>query len=186
MKNLGAILLIFVIALLYSCQDEKIPESNPFKPDFYNWQCSTKVSINDAVIVKYLKATKFPNSSRLYIDMNSSDSNFNYYYPINISIPRAESGTYSLHSIGDFDSIGNINYMKVCCYSNPDVIYESSKVIESDSVSNYIRVHVNPANNTLSGMFRATLLKTNLLLPGSNPDTIKVRCDTFNCIYNIK
>lgn len=186
MKSLAAILLILVIALLYSCQDEKIPESNPFKPDFYNWQCSTKVSINDAIIVKYLRATKSPNSSRLFIDLNSSDSNFNYYYPINISIPQAKSGTYSLHSIGNFDSIGNINYMKVCCYSNPDVIYESSNVIEGDSTFNYIRVHLSPTNNKLSGMFRATVLKTNFLIPGNNPDTIRIRCDTFNCTYNIK
>ncbi len=185
MKNSGVILLISAFVLLYSCIDKEVPDSNSFRPDFYDWQCSTKVIVNDAMIIKYLQASKSLKNPRLFIDLNSSDSNFNYYYPINISIPRAESGTYSLHSIGDFDSIGNINYMKVCCYSNPDVIYESSTVIERDSINNYIRVHISPTNRTVSGIFRATLLKTNLLVPGSNPDTIRIRCDTFNCTYNI-
>jgi len=180
------LLLIILVTYLCGCHKEKIqPSPEGFEWGFLNWQYSAYVNINGVDILKYMRAVKYGNNSRGYINTNSTDADTNYYYPLNISIPYLQSGTFRLHTLGTSDSLSYLSYMKVCCYSNPDAIYATYDVDESDSLNNYIRVHVDTANKELSGMFQAKMLKT--FHPNSNdPDTVIMRCDTFYCKYSIQ
>jgi len=181
------LLLIILLAYLYSCRDEKVePTREEFKPAFLNWEYTALVNINGVDVLKYMSATKYANNSRVYINTISTDVNYNYYYPLNISIPSEVSGTYRLHTSGASDSLSYIGYMKVCCYSNPDAIGPVYYIDEIDSLNNFIRVHVNTVARELSGMFQATMYVDSFMQNGIDPDTVIMRCDTFYCKYSIQ
>ena len=178
-----------VIVLLFglcACRHEN-PSPDNFRPDFLSWKYTAHININGVDVLKYLKAYKIEGHSRIYINMNSTDANYNYYYPLGISIPNDVPGTFRLHSLGTYDSLSYIGYIKECCYSNPDVSYAEYNIDENDSVNNFIRVHIDNVALEISGMFKATMVNDRPPVLNSNePDTVRMRCDTFYCKYAIQ
>ena len=181
------LLLIILVTYLCGCHKEKVqPSPEGFEWGFLNWQYSAYVNINGVDILKYMRAAKDANNSWLGISMNSTDADTNYYYPLGISIPHTESGTYSLYNLGTSNNLSQISYMKTCCYSNPDAIGPTYSVNEADSLNNYIRIHVDTVTKELSGMFQATMYVDSFMQNGIDPDTVIMRCDTFYCKYSIQ
>jgi len=129
---------VLLILGSFGCKHE--PEMIPFKPDFLSYKYAAHVNVNGDDILKYIKAYKY--HSRLNLDMNSTDSYYNYYYPVDISINRQISGTYRLQSIGVTDSMSFVSYNKLCCYTNPDESYWDYVTDDTDSLNNYIRIHL--------------------------------------------
>lgn len=144
------------------------------------------VKINGNTELKYLKADKLIYDSvpsRLALEFVNSDSAFNFYYPITISVNRCATGTYRLRSLGAIIDISPISVDKLCCYTNPDQSYWNYVTYEPDSLDNYIKLTVDSINNTAYGLFKATLIPFNGL-PSDGPDTIRLSCDTFYCKYS--
>jgi len=179
--------IVFFLAIVTftSCKDKNPPENNSFQPDFFSWPCTTNVNVNGIDVVKYFNVTNFSNGTKVSLNMNSTDADYNYYYPIHIYIPSFKDGTFRFYSQHHLDSLSFILYMKLCCYSNPDVIYATYDIDESDTINNFIQIHIDSINQKISGMFRATLILDSLDQTGFEIDTVRVRCDTFNCNYII-
>lgn len=183
MKKIIAIGLLFFLG---ACRHENLPVPDNFKPDFLNWKYTAYVNVNGKYILKYIKATKFrcdtsATDSLIDIDMTSSDESFNYYYEMFIATSDS-SGSYRIPTVG-CSSHATIGYLKLCCYSNPDAFIASYVIDVNDSINNFIRIHVDNISKTLSGMFKATMVKS---FGNDDPDTVKFRCDTFYCKYGIQ
>ncbi len=171
---------------MLSCKKDKVHEEEPFKPEFLNYGFTSIVNINNTDVLKYIKATEKiidGISSRFSLNMISSDENYNYYYPINFNLIRLQTGVHTLHSIGLIDTINSIYYDKICCSSNPDAVYWNYVTVEDDSINNYISIHVDTVNLSISGSFKAMMIHANSFV-FDGPDTVRLSCDTFNCSYS--
>ena len=173
--------ILISLVFLFSCRVENPPKPDTFQPDFLSWGNITNVNINGVSIPKYFQVKRGLSYLGLVINMNNTDANY-YYYPLDIGVTLLKNGTYRLHSYQNSDSLCEIGYMKVCCYTNPDAIYATYNIYESDSLNNYIRVHIDSLTNTLSGFFKATMI--NGIPGGIEPDTVRMQCDTFYCKIN--
>jgi len=180
------LLVLFLVIMICSCKDQNPPVENYiFKPDYLSWPCSTVVNVNGADIIKYYKVSNFSNGTKLRINMTHMDDN-GYYYDLGMYVPFFKSGTYVFDRDQTSDVLCYINSLKSCCEANPDELCCGYKIAERDSLKNFIRIHIDSLTQNISGMFKATLVIDDMDSSSTEPRTLRVRCDTFNCKYAVQ
>ena len=164
------IVTIFLFCFLLSCRKDKTI-FNPAESDYHailningqDIRCWISASVNSADV--------FGISFTHYID--------GLTYPLGMTVrpPSLLGGYYRLHSYYN-DTTVSTQYAEMCCYEIPDQPNKKYYIYESDSMNNYLQLHLDTITQEASGMFKGTYINH-----ASPYDLLHIRCDTFYCKY---
>jgi hypothetical protein len=101
-------------------------------------------------------------------------------------VPFFKNGTFIFDKGQSSANLCSISSLKVCCEADPDEVYDGYDIAERDSLKNFIRIHIDSLTQNISGMFKATLVIDDMDSSSTEPRTLRVRCDTFNCKYAVQ